>query len=154
MAASLLAGRDLRSACGEPPVTSLRVALACQEAAGLQTLRRVVDRGHRVVAVFTDPTREPSGAPGVAGAAGELGLDVRDARLVRDPGLGDWLRDERVDVLLNVHSLYLVAEAVVEAPRSGASTSTPARCPGSPGSTLPAGPSTSAGRASAAPCTG
>ena len=100
-------------------MTSLRVALACQEAAGLQTLRRVVDRGHRVVAVFTDPTREPSGAPGVAGAAGELGLDVRDARLVRDPGLGGWLRDERVDVLLNVHSLYLVAEAVVEAPSIG-----------------------------------
>ena len=118
-------------------MTSLRVALACQEAAGLQTLRRVVDRGHRVVAVFTDPTREPSGAPGVAGAAGELGLDVRDARLVRDPGLGDWLRDERVDVLLNVHSLYLVAEAVVEAPSIGSFNLHPGPLPGFPGLNAP-----------------
>ena len=118
-------------------MTSLRVALACQEAAGLQTLRRLVDRGHSVVAVFTDPAREASGAPGVAGAARELGLDVRDARLVRDPALAGRLRDERVEVLLNVHSLYLVAEAVVDAPSIGSFNLHPGPLPGFPGLNAP-----------------
>lgn len=102
-----------------PPVTELRVVLAGQEAAGLHAFNRVVDRGHRIVAVFTDPAREPSGSSLVAAAAAARDVAIRDAALVRDRDLAEWLRAEDVDLLLNVHSLHLVAEAVVDAPRIG-----------------------------------
>ena len=115
----------------------MRVVLVCQEAAGLQALRRLVDRGHRVVAVFTDSSREPSSAPGAAVAAAELGLDVRDATLVREPALADWLRRERVDLLLNVHSLYLIAGSVVDAPAIGSFNLHPGPLPGFPGLNAP-----------------
>jgi methionyl-tRNA formyltransferase len=38
---------------------------------------------------------------------------------VRDPALADWIRDHEVDLLLNVHSLYVIRPEVVAAPRIG-----------------------------------
>lgn len=100
-------------------MSELRIVLACQEAAGAHALRLAADSGHRVVAVLTDATREPDGASGVAAAAARLGVPVREAALVRDPSLAAWLRAESVDLLLNVHSLYRVAEPVLSAPAIG-----------------------------------
>jgi methionyl-tRNA formyltransferase len=118
-------------------VTALRVVLACQEAAGHHAFRRVVDGGHRIVAVFTDPSREPSGTSPVGDAAAAHRVNVREAALVRDPALAAWLRDEAVDLLLNVHSLHLVAEAVVEAPTIGSFNLHPGPLPGYPGLNAP-----------------
>jgi len=55
----------------------------------------------------------------VAAVADELGLETLPGSAVRDAGLGDVLRARRVDVLLNVHSLYLVHPDVLAAPRLG-----------------------------------
>jgi methionyl-tRNA formyltransferase len=98
----------------------LAVALAAEDAAGVQALRMLGRRdGVRLVAVFTGVASGASGATVAAAAAG-MDVPVRDAGVVGDPGTGDWLGELGTDLLLNVHSLHLVAGQVLEAPRLGA----------------------------------
>jgi methionyl-tRNA formyltransferase len=118
-------------------VIGLNVVLACQESAGVQALRLVLERGHRLVAVLTDPDREPSGASTVAATAAGLGIATRDPALLRRAEAGAWLRAESVDLLLNVHSLYVAAQAVVEAPRIGSFNLHPGPLPMYPGLNAP-----------------
>lgn len=59
------------------------------------------------------------GAPGLWGAATQLGIETWEARGVKDPALADRIRNLNVDLLLNVHSLYLIRPEVVAAPRIG-----------------------------------
>jgi len=91
--------------------------LVAEESAGLRVLRRVTDAGHRVAAVLTTPDRR-TGA-GIASAAQELGLTLMPSEHVRDPALADRIREWDVDLLLNVHSLFVVHRDVVRAPRIG-----------------------------------
>ena len=53
------------------------------------------------------------------GLATKLGYRTWPAELVRDPKFAAQVRDERADVILNVHSLYLIRKEVLEAPRLG-----------------------------------
>ena len=118
-------------------MTQLRVVLAGQEAAGHHALRRILDAGHRVVAVFTDPDKDALGTSNLAATATSEGIEQREAGLVRRPELGLWLRDQAVDVFLNVHSLHVVAAAVVEAPLIGSFNLHPGPLPGYPGLNAP-----------------
>jgi methionyl-tRNA formyltransferase len=93
--------------------------LVAEESAGIQALRKLADSGHRVVAVMSSPESSGTGTATVASAARQLGLPLWPSNLVRDPPLGDRLRGERVDLLLNVHSLYVIDEEVLGAPRVG-----------------------------------
>ena len=95
------------------------VALAGEDAAGVQALRLLGRRGLRPVAVFTDAGSGRSGAT-VAAAARGIDVPVRPAAEVTDPALAGWLAEQRTDLLLNVHSLHIVADEVLEAPRLGA----------------------------------
>jgi methionyl-tRNA formyltransferase len=97
----------------------MQIALAAEEAAGVQALRMCVSRGHRVVAVFTDSGGGGSLAS-VASVAESLGVPVRSASEVREPALAGWLREREVELLLNVHSLHMVNADVLEAPTLGA----------------------------------
>jgi methionyl-tRNA formyltransferase len=56
----------------------------------------------------------------VAGRASALGIPIRDARAVRDPATAAWMRAQGVELLLNVHSLYIVASDLLAAPTLGA----------------------------------
>lgn len=96
----------------------LRVLLAAEESAGVRVLKALDGSPHEVVAVLTTPDEAGRGA-GVDGLARSLGLDVLPASLVRDPGLADRVRAWEVDLLLNVHSLFVVHGEVVAAPRLG-----------------------------------
>jgi methionyl-tRNA formyltransferase len=98
----------------------MNVILAAEESAGLQMLRALAGSGYRVVAVLAAPPK-----PGFAGAsawnvARNLGFETWPAELVKDPALAARLRSEQVDILLNVHSLYLINREVLAAPRLGA----------------------------------
>jgi methionyl-tRNA formyltransferase len=96
----------------------VKVLLVAEEAAGIQVLRRLADSRHAIAAVLTAaPTR--GGGSTVAGVAAGLGLPVEPSERVRDPALADWIRAEDVDLLLNVHSLFVIDEHVVAAPRLG-----------------------------------
>jgi methionyl-tRNA formyltransferase len=100
-------------------VTPLNVVLVAEESAGIQALRKLADSSHRVVAVMSSPESSGTGTATVASAARQLGVRLWPSNLVRDPRLGDRLRGERVDLLLNVHSLYVIDEEVLGAPRVG-----------------------------------
>lgn len=99
-------------------MTGLTVALIAEEAAGARALKLLADRGHRVVAVFTDA------APGGIGVsvgqlAAELEIPARPAADVRDASLGAQLSTLGLDLLVNVHSLHIVDPAVLAAPALG-----------------------------------
>ncbi len=97
----------------------MNVVLAAEESAGLQMLRALARSNHRLVAVLAHPKPGFAGA-GVWKVAKDLGLETWPAELVKDPSLGERLRAQRVDILLNVHSLYIIHEEVLAAPLLGA----------------------------------
>lgn len=96
----------------------MNIVLVGEEAAGVRALQRVADSGHRVVRVFTSDRAAAGTTPGAVAA--ELGLPTSPAERVRDPALADELRALAVDVLLNVHSLYVIHPEVLAAARVGA----------------------------------
>lgn len=97
----------------------LRVVLAAEESAGIQTLRSLVKSAHDIVMVLTSTASGHAGTASVASLAARAGCRVEPAVLVKDPAFADTLREERVDLLLNVHSLFLANGAVVDAPAIG-----------------------------------
>ena len=92
----------------------MRVALLCEEAAGLRTLQLLARSRHEIAAVLTS-----SGSPAWL-LAEKLGISPLPADRVRAPGFAEGLARRRVELLLNVHSLYIVPEAVLRAPPEGA----------------------------------
>jgi UDP-4-amino-4-deoxy-L-arabinose formyltransferase/UDP-glucuronic acid dehydrogenase (UDP-4-keto-hexauronic acid decarboxylating) len=96
----------------------LRVLLAGEEAAGAQTLRLLHETGQQVVAVLTGRAGERLVGP-LASLAEAWGYRLWPARRVRSAAFADEVRAAGVDLLLNVHSLYVVNAAVVAAPRIG-----------------------------------
>jgi methionyl-tRNA formyltransferase len=89
-----------------------------EESAGIQVLRALAGSPHELVAVMTAPPTRGGGAS-VGGVAEQLGATIEPSERVRDAATADWIREQEVDLLLNVHSLYLIAGEVVGAPRIG-----------------------------------
>lgn len=96
---------------------TINVALAAEEGAGLGMFRWVLERGHRIALVLTSTPGERGGA--LWNAAQTAGVPVRPSREVKDPALAHELRERGVDLLLNVHSLHVIHDAVLTAPRIG-----------------------------------
>jgi UDP-4-amino-4-deoxy-L-arabinose formyltransferase/UDP-glucuronic acid dehydrogenase (UDP-4-keto-hexauronic acid decarboxylating) len=97
----------------------MKIVLVAQESAGVQTLRLVHSSAHILTAVLTGDERETAGrGVTVASVARDLGIRVLPAALVRDPAFRGEIGGD-VDVLLNVHSLHLIAPEVLGAPRFG-----------------------------------
>jgi methionyl-tRNA formyltransferase len=96
----------------------LRVLLAGEEAAGAQTLRLLHETGQHVVGVLTG-RKGAERSVGLSSLAEQWGYRVWPARYVREPAFADEVRAEGVELLLNVHSLYVVKADVVAAPRIG-----------------------------------
>ena len=95
----------------------LRIVLVAEEAAGIRVLRALDSLEHTVVAVLADDA--VSEQQSVAALARRLELPVQPPELVTSAGFADALRRESVDLLLNVHSLQLVAPEVLAAPAIG-----------------------------------
>lgn len=92
----------------------MRIALLCEEAAGARVVDMLARSAHRLVTLLTS-----EGSP--AWTLGrKLGLEPWPARRVREPGLAADLARAGIDLLLNVHSLYIVPAAVLQVPRLGA----------------------------------
>jgi methionyl-tRNA formyltransferase len=90
----------------------VRIALVCGEAAGARLLQALARGPHEVVAVLAaGPTRA---------LAERLGYRAQPAERVREPGFAAELAAAGVEMLLNVHSLYVVPEAVLGVPTRGA----------------------------------
>jgi methionyl-tRNA formyltransferase len=109
----------------------MRVALLCEEAAGARVLDTLARSAHELVALLTT-----EGGP--AWALGrKLGLSPGPARRVRDPGFARELGEARVELLLNVHSLYIVPAAVLAVPTLGAYNLHPGPLPACAGLNAP-----------------
>ena len=117
----------------------VNIVLVAQESAGIQTLRLVAKTQHQLTAVLTSTERGEGSKRGVTvgAVARELGIPVLPAELVKDPTLGAELRQQRVDVLLNVHSLYLIDATVLSAPRIGSFNLHPGALPEYAGLNVP-----------------
>ena len=95
--------------------------MVAEESAGAQVLEALLTapEAPEVAAVVTTTESEGMRRPLVAAAAARMGLDVRPTAELRRGSFADSLRDLDVDLLLNVHSLFLIHPDVVSAPRIG-----------------------------------
>jgi methionyl-tRNA formyltransferase len=98
----------------------MKVVLAAEESAGTQMLRALAQSQHQVVAVLTEPPKPGATRVSLWNAAQSLGFETLPADQVRNPALADRLRSDGVDIFLNVHSLYVIHDDVLAAPRLGA----------------------------------
>lgn len=100
---------------------TLRAVLVAEEAAGVQTLRALLalPEPPELVAVLTTQPEAAPRRPLVHEAAQELAVETWPSGLVRNRELADRLRGDRIDLLLNVHSLHVIHPEVVAAPRIG-----------------------------------
>ena len=96
----------------------MNIVLVAEEAAGVQMLRAIAGTAHRISAVLSSP-RAANPCATVADVATHLGVEVWQPELVRAPDLAQVLRERQVDLLLNVHSLYVIHPEVLRAPRIG-----------------------------------
>jgi len=99
----------------------LRVVVIAEEAAGVQVLRGLValPTPPVIVAVLTRSSAEGAARPLVYESAQKLGLDIWPSSSVRSPELATRLRDAEVDLLMNIHSLFLIHPSVLAAPTIG-----------------------------------
>ena len=88
------------------------------------TLERVVDEGHRVVAVFTQPDR-PKGRGGhvsqspVKEAGLRLGLPVHQPERIRRPELLEQLKQIKPDAMVVVGYGQIIPQSIIDIPRHG-----------------------------------
>ena len=93
----------------------MNVVLSAEDSAGIQMLRGMAKRRHRIVAVMASPERSARGSATVWDVAAQAGLQVWPASRLTDPDFAAVLREHGVDILLNVHSLYVVHPDVLAA---------------------------------------
>src|SRR5499426_793420 len=97
----------------------MNVLLVGEESAGAQTLKLLANSDHRLIGVMASPTREAAGGMTVWGHAEKMGCRRWPAESVKDPAFAEVIRGEEVDLLLNVHSLFVIKPEIVAAPLWG-----------------------------------
>jgi methionyl-tRNA formyltransferase len=97
----------------------LRILLIAEEAAGVECLRMLAGTAHEIVAVTTQAAGEHVAGATVAGMARRLGYRLWSAAQTRASAFAAVIRRERVELLLNVHGLYVLPLEVVSAPLIG-----------------------------------
>jgi methionyl-tRNA formyltransferase len=113
----------------------MAVLLVAEEAAGAQVLRLLVERSQRLAGVLT--ASDPGQAGTVAAVAHERDIPLLDPQLVRDPAFAERIREQRVELLLNVHSLLVADAAVLGAPLVGSFNVHPGPLPRNAGLNAP-----------------
>jgi methionyl-tRNA formyltransferase len=99
----------------------MNILLVAHEMAGLQVLKALARSHHRLVGVLTSPVDTPKGgSTSLWKVAHQMGYKTWPAKLVKNSALAQTLRAEKIDLLLNVHSLHLIHPDVLAVPRLGA----------------------------------
>ena len=114
----------------------LRVLLVAEESAGLQTLNHLLKGPHEIAGVLASPTHQSKAAT-VWNTARKHGLTALPAGLVRDATFAAQVDDLGVDLLLNVHSLYVIRGSVIDVCRMGAFNMHPGPLPHYAGLNVP-----------------
>jgi methionyl-tRNA formyltransferase len=97
----------------------LKILLVGEESAGAQTLKFLAKSSHSLIGVMASPARNANGVMTVWDLAHKMGFRTWPAELVKDPQFAEVLYSEQIDLLLNVHSLYVIKAEIIEAPRFG-----------------------------------
>jgi methionyl-tRNA formyltransferase len=99
----------------------LRVVVVAEESAGAQALDALLaaPESPEIVAVVTATEPEGRRRPLVAAAATRHRLYVVPASTLRSGSFAETIRDLGVDLLINVHSLFVLESDVVRTPRIG-----------------------------------
>jgi len=97
----------------------LRVLLVAEESAGVQTLKALAERGHEIVGVMASPERRALVGTTPWKLAQKMGCRTWPASLVKDGSFAEQVCNAKVDLLLNVHSLFVIAPEILDAPRIG-----------------------------------
>jgi methionyl-tRNA formyltransferase len=97
----------------------MNVLLVGEESAGIHVLYLLAESSHRVVGVVASPNPRYGGRVTLWKTAQRLGYRTWGAESVKDPSFARQIRAEAVHVLLNVHSLHIIADEVLEVPRIG-----------------------------------
>lgn len=100
-------------------MNKMKILLAAEEAAGKQTMRLLSGSEHELAGVLTN-LNSVNKSTSVAFAAKSMNIPVMDAKLVKNPGFAEWIVSNNIDVLLNVHSLYVICPEVIQSVRVGA----------------------------------
>jgi methionyl-tRNA formyltransferase len=104
--------------------TPLRTVFLGTPAFAVPTLERLVERGHPVVAVFTQPDR-PKGRGGqvtaspVKEAALRLGIEIHQPERIRRPASVDLLRELAPDAMVVVGYGQIIPQSILDIPRLG-----------------------------------
>ncbi len=98
----------------------MNILLVAEESAGLQVLRTLARSTHRLVAVMAAPPKQGNSAASVWTLARAMGFETWPAKMVKDPAIAEQIRSRQVDILLNVHSLYIICKDILSAPVYGA----------------------------------
>jgi methionyl-tRNA formyltransferase len=97
----------------------VNIILVGEESAGIQTLRALAGSDHRIVAVMASQSKNNGALTNLWETAEKLGYQTWPAKLVKDLRFADEVRAAEVDVILNIHSLFIINGEVVSAPRIG-----------------------------------
>lgn len=108
----------------------MNILLVGGEAAGLQALKVVTRGGHRVPAVLASSAEPDFGGATLSRRAERIGVPMWPASLVKEPAFAATLCREAVDIILNVHSLYVIRHEILAVPRIGAFNLHPGPLPG------------------------
>ena len=97
------------------------------------TLDALVEAGHEVVAAYTQPPRPAGRGKGerptaVDERAGELGIEVRSPKSLRDEAEQEAFAELDADVAVVAAYGLILPQPILDAPSSAASTSTPRCC--------------------------
>lgn len=114
----------------------MNLLLVGEESAGLQTLRMLLATEHSLSAVLTADAASGRGAT-VGEIARQSGIPVLQADRVKSPEFRDWIIQNDIDLLLNIHSLFVIHPDVVSAPRIGSFNLHPGPLPGYAGLNAP-----------------
>ncbi len=100
--------------------TPISILFVGEESAGVQTLKAIAGTNHKIVAVMTSPPSKAKGLLTVWEIAKDLGYETYPAKLVKDPAFAASAKTKDVDLILNVHSLFIINEKLLRAARIGA----------------------------------
>ena len=97
----------------------MNILLVGEESAGIHALRRLRESGHQVVGVIASPKPKYGSPVTLWMTANKLGYRTWVAESVKDPLFAQQVREDKVDVLLNIHSLHVINHEVLRAPKVG-----------------------------------
>lgn len=95
----------------------MNILLIAEESAGIQTLRLLAESNHTLKGVLCDTSKKGTS---VAAIANKHGFNVQSAKFVKTPSFANWMITNNIDLLLNVHSLFVICPQVIDVANFGA----------------------------------